>query len=223
MSEFKKSKNEVKSAGVNKRRLILKAGVPAILTMASKPSFGAVCNISGFASVAAGSVSGVARHEVVGCGGFSHGAWKKPDHGMGGGDGNRSHWYAAGIAPDPRGTANNAFATPPGVPIIADPNDPSEDPPATDFAQVFTHMSGDMRTFEDVVEANGSFDCFAAQTYLNALYFGWGSDSSKISPEDVILLHEAGVKGWTSFVDSNGNTINLIGVDIKMFFENTQH
>lgn len=214
--------NQIK--GLSRRRFLAKAGLvsaPAVLTMVSKPALGAVCNISGFTSV---SPSGVVRHEVQGCGGFSHGAWKKPDQGNGNGDGNRSHWYAAGIAPNPRNTGNPAYATSPGNPISAAPNVPSQDPPATLFSAVFTHVT-DSRTFEEVIEDNGSFDQFAAQTLLNALYFGWGTgvEASKISPLDVVYLHEAYVKGWSSFTSESGNEINIDGIDVKAFFENTQH
>lgn len=212
---------------LSRRKFLTKAGVvaPVVVTLTSKPAFGKVCNISGFASASPANVSGTARHQVQGCGGFSHGAWKKPDHGNGNGDGNRSHWYATGVAPDPRDGADPSNSkSVPGVPIGADPDVESEDPPATEFREVFTHMMNDVRTFEEVVSANGSFDQFAAQTFLNAVYFGWGSDPDKISPVDVIELHKAEVYMWTSVtLPSSGKTVSLVGVDIKAFFENTQH
>ena len=80
-----------------------------------------------------------------------------------------------------------------------------------------------MADIEDVINDNGSFDQFAAQTLMNALFFSWHMDDSKISPDDVIALHHAGITGATSFVNSNGVTVNLVNVDIKAFFENTQH
>lgn len=219
----------VKSETISSRRKFLtKAGVvaPVMLTMANKPAFGAtVCNISGFTSV---TPSGMKRHTMQSCGGYSHGAWKNPDNGNGNGDGNRQHWYDAGIAPEPRErsnhpdwTGNPKFATPPGVPIISDVSKKRQDPPATMFSDVFVHMAGDSRTFEEVIEANGSLDQFAAQTLLNALYFGWSGD--KISPEDVILLHEAHVNGRTSFRNHAGSTVSIVGIDVKAFYESTQH
>lgn len=212
----------------NQRRSFLKkAGVvaPVVATLASKPAFGkAFCNISGFASASPANVSGVARHQSAGCGGFSHGAWKNPDNGNGNGDGNRSHWYATGIAPNPRtGTGNTNSVPVQGYPITADPDDETQDPPGTLFASAFTHLTGDMRTFEDVINENGSFDQFAAQTYLNAIFFGWNTVPDKINSLDVVRLHQAHINGWTSVTMSSGNTVNLIGVDIKAFFENTQH
>lgn len=208
----------------SRRQLLGKAavGAPLVLTLASKPALGAVCNISGFASV---SPSGVVRHTTDSCGGYSHGAWKNPDQGNGNsnGDGNRADWYTAGIAPNPRvGTGNMSSEAPPGVTITADPSDSALDPPATLFSDVFTHDTTS-RTFEDVINQNGSFDQFAAETYLNALFFGWGMDASKISPIDVIGLHHAGVEGLTTYVNSNGTSVNLVNIDIKAFFENTQH
>lgn len=228
--EQDKDKIKKSSAVSSRRKFLTKAGIaaPVVLTMASKPAFGAtVCNISGFASV---TPSGIARHTTQSCGGFSHGAWKNPDNGNSNGDGNRQHWYDAGIAPEPRPrknhpdwTGNDNFATQPGVAITSDRDKKRQDPPATMFKDVFTHMTSDERTYEAVIEDNGSFDQFAAQTVLNALYFNWGPLDKKISAPDVVKLHEAHVKGWSSFQTTAGNTVDLTGIDIKAFFESTQH
>lgn len=217
MSDFKDShKGETRNV-TQKRRMLLKASIPAVLTLASKPSFGAVCNISGFVSMSPGHVSGVARHETASCGNLPDGVWKNPDLALGSSGTKRSMWYAAGVAPDPRQPGGNTAYTP----GTANPLYPNQDPPATLFVEIFTHMTGDTRSLHQVIEMDGTLDQAAAQTYLNSVYQNWASQSDKISPQDVVLLHEAAVNGWTSFTNSAGTVISLVGIDVREFFLNT--
>lgn len=105
------------AAKSSRRKFITRAGAVApVLMLSSRSALAATCNISGFQSV---NPSGLARHYVDGCGGFSPGAWKTPDggngqgtgggngqgNGQGGGsqgDGNRAQWWQAGCTPNPR-------------------------------------------------------------------------------------------------------------------------
>jgi len=81
--ESLESDSKVEKGMENGRRSVLKKigiAAPAIITLTSRPSYGAgFCSLSGFASV---SPSGVIKHRNQRCG-LSHGGWKTPYAGAG--------------------------------------------------------------------------------------------------------------------------------------------
>ena len=194
------------------RRAVVKgaaAAVPAVMTMASKPALGAACNISGFTSV---TPSGQQRHGTntdADCGGLSHGAWKNPD--AGNGAGSRADWINIGLYPNPQD---------------------NQDPAGTLFSAVFeTPSTTPGSTLHDVLLKTGggliAFEREAVTAYLNALHFGWGTiHPEKMSPSDIVNLHYAVTGGPTTFITTNGNTVNIGNYSIeqlKDFLEDTHH
>lgn len=180
------------------RRRFTRAGLaaPVILTLANRPAFGAICTVSGFTSYSPNNPSGV-RHVVSGCGGYSPGAWKKPD--AGNGDGSRSQWIAAGYHPNPRPDTS--------------------DPAGTTFDAVFGTSSG-YGTLHDVLKNRpGSLEFHAVAALLNAGYMG---STYGLTTADVIGLYwlEALDVPYTT---ASGSVIQPGDIDVKAFFEQTYH
>tara|TARA_R110000787_G_scaffold79212_1_gene173187 strand:- start:91 stop:717 length:627 start_codon:yes stop_codon:yes gene_type:complete len=181
------------------RRRFTGAGLaaPVILSLASRPAFGAVCSPSGFVSYSPNNPSGV-RHEVSGCGGISPGGWMHPDVGQGNSDGNRSQWYAAGYAPNPRN---------------------GNDPDATLFVDVFG-VGSEWGTLHDaMLEYPGSLQFHAVAALLNASL----PIPGYMSPVDVVGLYVAAYTGAPTYVTSGGALIQMADFDLKAFFDQTYH
>lgn len=180
----------------SRRRLLVGATVPAVLSLISLPAFGrggARCTISGFTSV---NPSGV-RHDVNGCGGYSPGAWKNPY--AGNGDGSLADWIQAGkncasmtgalefsdgFFPNPESTSSGGKRKK-GKTSSSDSGD------ATLFQDVFG--GSDTDTLHDKLMATGnSLDRAAVDALLNSCFFEWGVgvNSSKMHPVDVVGLYQ---------------------------------
>lgn len=210
-----KSTESVDSKSVtSRRRFITSMAVPAALAVVSKPVFatGNVCNISGFTSV---NPSGVERHETMGCGGFSPGAWKNPYSGRG--DGSLQDWITAGKNfhqfYGTSGFENGFFPNPDGS---------SSSTAATKFSDIFSSSSG--MSLHDAMLLTGSHvERFAACAFLSACFFKWGTgaNKSKISPVDIIGLYDA--RNDFNYVTTSGTTIDMNTFDLKGFYEQLQH
>lgn len=194
------------------RRRFTGAGLaaPAVLFLASRPAFGAVCSPSGFASYSPNNPSGV-RHVVDGCGGFSPGAWMNPD--AGNGDGSRAQWLP--YSPNPRQEGN----TSPGNSGNAGGGGALfDDPPGTLFFDVFG-VNDHFGTLHDVLlDRNGSLEWHVVAALLNSTtIFGY------MATADVIGLYLAEVNDHASYTTVGGTVIPMIEFDLKAFIEQTYH
>ncbi len=183
------------------RRRFTRAGLaaPIILSMASKPAFGAVCSPSGFVSYSPDNPSGVRRHGTDGCGGLSPGAWRNPDAGRG--DGSRGAWHYAGYYPNPR--QNGELGG---------------DPPGTLFVDVFG-VHPEFGTLHDVLlEKPGSLEFHVVAALLNSRTI-----PGYMSHDDVIGLYLATINGHASYTTTGGVTIQMHDFYLKEFIEQTYH
>jgi len=178
-------------------------GIPAIMTLAHRPAFGAICTISGFQSV---NPSGVRRTPGPGCGGNSPGGWKNPDVGQGGSDGSRTEWISAGFYPNPR-----AGQTP-------------ADNAGTTFYSQFMRVpqlkfgvGSSTTTMHDVLlDSPGTLESHAVANLLNAGFV----TGYRLIPADVIGLYQAAVDGSPTYTTvANGTVVNMIGLDLQKFFD----
>lgn len=203
----------------SRRRLLIGATVPAVLSLVSLPAFGrggARCTISGFTSV---NPSGV-RHDTNGCGGYSPGGWGNP---YSNGDGSVADWKTAGqncatIFPG-YGFENGFFPNPQNA----------NDPAATEFADIF---GVDMDSLHDRIKNEGAkkdnsdagkLAKFAGVAFLNACFFQWGTvQSGKMHPIDVVGLYQA-IPGQSYTTISGSIVTRPSDADLKDFFEGTQH
>jgi len=207
-TEVDKSKRKFSKAGM---------ATPLIMTLTTQSALASgtnKCTISGFGSI---TPSGVARHEVVNCGGivpggegFSPGGWSQPDVGNGNSDGNRLQWYSTGHAPNPRnGSGNLNFS-----PSTANPSSPGQDPVATAFNTVFTHSSRpDSFSLHDaILDTSNQLDRHAAANFLNAVLLTWGAPGH-ISASEIVNLHYEVLNGISPYTES----------EVIAFFDNLYH
>ncbi|MEQ9462700.1 MAG: hypothetical protein RJQ10_03495 [Haliea sp.] len=198
------------------RRRFTGAGLaaPVILSLASRPAFGAVCTPSGFVSYAPNNPSGLRRHEAA-CGGFSPGAWKTPDSGNG--DGSRAQWLP--FAPNPRQGGNSS----PGNSgrnknKKSGGGDAFTDPPGTLFFDVFG-VNDHFGTLHDVLlDRPGSLEFHVVAALLNSTTI-----PGYMATDDVIGLYLATIYGYPSYTTVKGGVIPLAGFDLKAFIEQTYH
>ncbi|GAA0369870.1 hypothetical protein GCM10009092_37680 [Bowmanella denitrificans] len=230
MSDKQSSQNEVtqqtpSDSGAGKgnarRRFILGAAAPVVLSVISKPvmATGKVCNPSGFMSA---NPSGVSRHYTHStCGGFSKDYWKKPYE-----NNCYADWKLVGLIPrwpeygmdgigqsySVRRTCRNNYK-----------------------AWFNCQGSGHETQFRDVFSA-GPYNCcvetalrgnvgeleqYAMAAYMNALKHGWGrfGDSSKIDPDDVTGLYNACKFGQSSYYAVSGAQLQVpSSSDLLRFF-----
>lgn len=222
-----KVENETKDATLHKekdncRRSLLKKaaiGVPAVMALANKPAFGAVCSLSGFQSV---NPSGVIRHGG-GCGGISPGGWKENGYKSGNQDGNRNQWITAGFFPNPRVGGSMGYDTKKG--------EYPSDPAGTLFfaAIAFQGVSPSVPvlstdTLHDVLLKNpGSLEFHMISNFLNANYMNWGNGDGKMSAVDIKGVYLA-YRGFNStYTTSGGTVINLDSLDLQAFFAQLYH
>ena len=205
-TEVDKSKRKFSKAGL---------AAPVIMTLTSQSALANDpnrCTISGFSSV---TPSGVARHEVVNCGGivpdgegFSPGGWGRPDVGNGNSDGNRSQWYSTGNAPNPRnGSGNSNFS-----PSTASASAPGQDPVPTAFSTIFVHSSRTDSLHDAILDTSNQLDRHAAANYLNAVLLSWGAPGH-ISPSEVVNLHYEVLNGTSPYTED----------EVIAFFNNLYH
>ena len=194
------------------RRRFTGAGLaaPVILSLASRPAFGAVCTPSGFVSYSPNNPSGIRRHEAA-CGGFSPGAWKTPDAGQG--DGSRAQWLP--FVPNPRQEDN---ASPGKSARRSRSVDTLADPPGTLFFDVFG-VNDHFGTLHDVLlDRPGSLEFHVVAALLNSTTI-----PGYMATEDVIGLYLATINGYTTYTTVQGVTIPMGGFDLKAFIEQTYH
>ena len=237
MSDKQSSQNEVTqqtptdngaSTGNSRRRFILGAAAPVVLSVISKPvmATGRVCTISGFTSV---NPSGVARHTTSGCGGLSPGAWKNPYSGNS--DGNYLSWEKVGVVPPfPSGMMNGVTST--NIDFLKQEyylcfgisKRPRIYKPETRFGDIFSSGGYLNTTLYEVLNGQaGSLEKFAATAFLNATYFGWGvTELNKIHPLDVVALYDA-MPGAYVRTTSGSQVVRPGDGELKNFFENLQH
>jgi hypothetical protein len=192
---------------LNRRSLLKKAaiGAPIALTLMHKPAFGAICSISGFQSV---NPSGITQTTGKGCGGYSPGAWKKPDVGRGNSDGNREQWLVAGFNPNPRDSMDDA-----GTLFYS--------PSAFQGTQPSSGVNiGANDTLHDVLNNHsGSLEFHAIANLLNAKYFV----DYRLHASDVVGLYDAYNRGYASYTSVNGTVVNLNNIvlngGLKAFFD----
>ncbi|MEQ9395851.1 hypothetical protein [Haliea sp.] len=199
------------------RRRFTGAGLaaPVILSLASRPAFGAVCTPSGFVSYSPNNPSGIRRHEAA-CGGLSPGAWKTPDAGKG--DGSRAQWLP--FAPNPRqeGNASPAAKSAEKSAKKSRSVDTFADPPGTLFFDVFG-VNDHFGTLHDVLlERSGSLEFHVVAALLNSTTI-----PGYMATEDVIGLYRATFYGYSSYTTVKGATIRMDGFDLKAFIEQTYH
>jgi hypothetical protein len=203
----------------NCRRSLLKKaviGVPAVMALANKPAFGAVCTLSGFQSV---NPSGVVRHQG-GCGGISPGAWKENGYKVGNMDGCRTRWIDAGYFPNPRVSSSYDYNKSEQFP---------DDDPGTLFFTVFPGITpsvtiGVNNTLHDVLLMNpGSLEFHVISNLLNSLYFGWGNGDGKMLTADIIGIYEAYQDGSTTYISVGGTSVDLSTFDLQYFLEQLYH
>ncbi len=199
------------------RRRFTGAGLaaPVILSLASRPAFGAICTPSGFVSYSPNNPSGV-RHVVDGCGGLSPGAWKNPY--AGNGDGSFRDWLAAGYLPnDPDEQPPNAGAGNNTSGIRRYKRDNPGPYVPTLFTDAFGGYGPSGLSMHDVLlDLPGSLEFHAAATLLNAA----SGIPGYMSPSTVINLY---IASFTGTYSSGGTTIDMSTFDLKAFFEQTYH
>lgn len=212
------SQVEDKNPITSTRRSLVGAAVPAVLTLLSKPAFGAAgarCTISGFTSV---NPSGV-RHETSGCGGYSPGAWKSPY--ASNGDGSLAHWIIAGqncATITGFSQFSNGFFPNPGTSSTS-----SSTAPGTLFDAVFGGSDGD--TMHDKLEGNGnSLERSAVDALLNACFFEWGAglNMAKIHPVDIVGLYQTSF--GHQYVSVSGSSVTRPDDSaLRTFFDQLMH
>jgi hypothetical protein len=218
----KQSHSEVTKDNVKRRTFLKRATAgAAVLSVLSKPAFGAVgarCSISGFTSV---NPSGV-RHDTGGCGGLSPGAWKNPY--AGNGDGSLADWAQAGV-----NTTGEPFYPNPSDGSAGNPgggSSSSSTNPGTLFSELFTN-SNSVYTLHDMLHEVGTyFERWAVEALLNAAFYQWGipgPNQAKIHPADVVGLYET-LEGqiYTSVVTPL-SIRRPSDLDVQAFFENLIH
>jgi hypothetical protein len=180
------------------RRRFTRAGLaaPIILSLASRPAFGAVCSPSGFVSYSPDNPSGV-RHVEDSCHGISPGGWMHPDVGRGNSDGNRSQWYAAGYYPNPRD---------------------DKDPDPTMFATVFGSGSEYGSLHDAMLNYPGSLQFHIVAALLNSKTI-----PGYMSTHDVIGLYQAKVNGFATYTTSGGVSIPMDEFHLQAFLDQTYH
>ena len=187
------SQLEEKSPVTDRRRLLIGAAVPAVLSLLSKPAFGAVgarCTISGFTSV---NPSGV-RHETNGCGGLSPGAWKTPY--AGNGDGSLADWITAGqncASITGASEFSSGFFPNPGSSSGSGANSSSSTKPGTLFSAVFGGSDTNSTMHDKLLLTGNTLERSAVEALLNACFFQWGvgANTAKIHPVDIVGLYQA--------------------------------
>ncbi|WP_146027204.1 hypothetical protein [Bowmanella denitrificans] len=237
MSDKQSSQNEVTQqtptnngahTGNSRRRFILGAAAPVVLSVISKPvmATGRVCTISGFTSV---NPSGVARHTTSGCGGLSPGAWRNPYSGNS--DGGYQYWAAVGVVP-PKPSESMSGVNSSNINYLRDQyfsyfglsSRPKTYKPETMFGDIFSTGSYLNMSLYDILNGDGSkLAKFAATAFLNASYFGWGvTELNKIHPLDVVALYDA-LPGAYVRTTSGSQVVRPGDGELKNFFENLQH
>ncbi|NMP30551.1 hypothetical protein HII17_03150 [Thalassotalea sp. M1531] len=235
MTVDKKTKDvSLQDQKLNSRRSLLKKtaiGVPAAITLTTKPAFGAVCSLSGFQSV---NPSGVDRHSTR-CQGISPGGWGQNGYKSGNQQGCRGAWELAGYYPNPRVESSYKFnpnnAKTASNPSGIFPNDPAarlffdEFPGSSPEASI---ASGD--TMHDVLlMQNGSLEFHMISSLLNAKYFGWGVGeyAGWISAEDIKGVYYAYTNGGSSYTTTTGSIVSFdnpsMPFDLKDFFAQLYH
>jgi hypothetical protein len=197
------------------RRRFASAGLSrtALLALANRPAFGAICTPSGFVSYSPNNPSGV-RHVTDGCGGWSPGAWKTPDSGSG--EGSREDWITAGAYANPR----------PGLEcgdnVIG--NMTPCDPAGTLFARVFV-VGGSLGTLHDVLLNDpGSLEGHAVAAWLNARFNeATGRFPGYMNSLDVVGLYSTKVGGAESYTTVAGTVIPMLNFDLQAFFKQTYY
>jgi hypothetical protein len=228
--------DEAVSTVTSRRRVLIGAAAPVILSVLSKPAFGAVgarCTISGFTSV---NPSGV-RHETTGCQGLSPGAWKNPY--AGNGDGSLAQWAVAGdnfvgapFYPNPSDGSggNDGSGGDPGGGVNGNGGSSSTEP-GTLFSALFTRLGGNSNTqyytLHDMLNGEGTnLQKYAVEALINAAYFKWGMpgpEQAKIHPADVIGLFDTPVGGTYNSAVSSFSLIRPSHAEVLDFFKNLIH
>jgi hypothetical protein len=217
----------VPAAGRMSRRRFTGAGiaVPAILTLANRPAFGAICTPSGFVSYDGGANPSGVRHTNQRCGGYSPGAWKNPYIG---GDGSFQQWLAAGqwqaedrfLPNHPQsenagaiaggfnfGTFNSTYG-----------NKNNYQPTLFNDAFGYAILGGTTSMHDVLLNFPGSLEFHAVAALLNG---GLNLSGLYMDPQDVIDLYLA-VKFGNPYV-KNGVSLEMSESELKAFFEQTYH
>ncbi len=210
----------------SRRKFIIGAGAPVVLSMFSPVAFGATqnsCTISGYQSVAP---SGPPPNPD-GCGGYSPGAWFNPFSGSpennsgapgDGSDGNMYHWHAVGlIPPHPSDVGAHGKWVAPYVATFG------PQALATRLPELLGAIAPDITVYEALDDASTyRLERFAACAFMSATLFGWGSGDSKIHPLDIIGLYETAPNA--PYTTQSGNVVTR-PTDTKLvdFFEQLQH
>jgi hypothetical protein len=217
--------DEAVSTVTSRRRVLIGAAAPVILSVLSKPAFGAVgarCTISGFTSV---NPSGV-RHDTDGCGGLSPGAWKNPY--AGNGDGSLADWAQAGInltgTPLYPNRSDGSDGNPGAV------NGVGSTEPGTLFLDIFTrtdNTNADDTLHDKLHKDPGTkLQRAAVEALLNAAFYQWGvpgPEQAKIHPADVVGLYDTSPGDLYQSKVSSFSLIRPSNPEVRAFFENLIH